>query len=153
MDIDRYENIEISADLKTYSFVSKGPKGDLIKIVRFINLQNLPGTCNLALGTIKGGSVDYTETTDNGDRNEVLATIFHIALTFSRAYPNQKIFIMGRNQATTRLYRGAINHLYAEIELEFFTYGANFAESEEAYKFEEFIRDKRYDAFLFKRRQ
>ena len=153
MDIDRYENIEISADHKTYSFVSKGPKGDLIKIVRFINLQNLPGAYNLALGTIRGDAVDYTETTYNGDRNQVLATIFHIAVTFSRVYPNQKIFIMGRNEATTRLYRGAINHLYAEIESEFFTYGGHYAENENAYKFEEFIRNKQYDAFLFKRRQ
>jgi hypothetical protein len=53
MDIDHYDNIKISADFKTFSFVSKGPKGDLVKLVKFINLQRLPGTYNLALGTIR----------------------------------------------------------------------------------------------------
>ena len=142
MDIDHYDDIKISADFKTFSFVSKGKKGDLIKLVRFINLQQLPGTYNLALGTIRGDKIDYTETTDNGDRNQVLATIFHIALTFSRAYPNQKIFVMGRDQVTTRLYRGAINHLRIEIASEFLIYGGIHVESEGGHKFEEFIRNK-----------
>ena len=97
--------------------------------------------------------VDYTETTDNGDRNHILTTIFYIAVTFSRAYPNQKIFITGRNQATTRLYRGVVNRLYAELELEFFTYGGVYVENTGEYKFEEFIRNKHYDAFLFEWRQ
>jgi len=152
MDIDRYGNIKISADFKTYSFVSKGPKGELVKFVRFVNLQNLPGTYNLALGTIRHDKVDYAETTDNGDRNQVLATIFHVALTFSRAYPDQKIFIIGRNRATTRLYRGAINHLYAEITSEFSVQGGIYFENADEYRFEEFISNKQYDAFLFERR-
>jgi len=54
MDIDRYENIETSADLKTFSFISKGPKGTLTKLVKFIDLKILPGTYNVALGTIRG---------------------------------------------------------------------------------------------------
>lgn len=152
MDINGYDHIEVSADIKTFSFVSNGPRGNLLKIVKFISIQSLPGTCNLALGTIREGKIDFTETSDNGDRNQILATIFHIALIFSRAHPNQKIFVMGRNQSTTRLYRGAINHLYNEIITEFLIHGGVYIDSEDGYKFEEFIRDKRYDAFLFKRR-
>jgi hypothetical protein len=152
MDIDYYENIKISVDVKTFSFISKGPRGELIKLVKFINLQHLPGTHNLALGTIRGDKIDYTETTDNGDRNYILATIFHIALIFSRTYPDQKIFIMGRDEVTTRLYRGAINHSYVEIVSEFSIYGGIYSEKGDRYEFEEFIRDKQYGAFLFKRR-
>ena len=152
MDIAHYGNIKISADFKTYSFVSKGPKGEFVKYVRFVNLQNLPGTYNLAFGTIRQDKVDYTETTNNGDRNQILATIFHIALIFIKANPDQKIFIMGRNQATTRLYRGAINHLYAEITSEFSVQGGIYFENADEYRFEEFISNKQYDAFLFERR-
>ena len=152
MDIDHYGDIKISADFKTFSFVSRGPKGELVKLVRLVKLQNLSDTYNLALGTVRGNNVDYTETTDNGDRNRILATIFHIALTFSRVYPDQKIFIMGRNQATTRLYRGVINHLYVEIVREFLIQGGVYSENKEGYNFEEFISNKQYNVFLFERR-
>jgi hypothetical protein len=112
----------------------------------------LPGTYNLALGTVGKDKIDYTETSDNGDRNKILATIFHIALTFSRAHPNQKIFVMGRNPATARLYRGAVNHLYKEISSEFLVQGGVYIDNEDDYRFEEFISNRQYDAFLFKRR-
>jgi hypothetical protein len=59
---------------------------------------------------------------------------------------------MGRNQTTARLYRGAINHAYIEIVQEFLIYGGTYFESEDKYKFEDFIPNKQYDAFLFKRR-
>jgi len=49
---------------------------------------------------------------------------------------------MGRNQATTRLYRGAINHLYAEITSEFSVQGGIYFENADEYRFEEFIRNK-----------
>jgi len=152
MDIDRYDDIEISADFKTFSFISKGPKGDLIKLVRFLDFRPVPGSHNLALGTIRNNVIDYTETTDNGDRDQILSTILHIAKIYSYAWPDQKIFIRGRNQATTRLYRGAISHEYQEIIKEFIIYGGAYIETENGYDFEDFIRDKQYDAFLFKRR-
>jgi len=105
------------------------------------------------LGTIRDGVIDYTETTDNGDRNKVLATIVHIAKIYSTNYPHQKIFIRGRNQITTRLYRGVINHEYQEIIKEFIIQGGTYIENENTYDFEEFIANKQYDAFLFEKRQ
>jgi hypothetical protein len=152
MDINRYENITSSVDYETFSFVSTGPKGDFIKIVNFIALQNIPGAYNLALGTVRGKIVDYNETTNNGDRNQILATIFYIARVYSGEYPDRRIFIAGRNEATTRLYRGAINHGYVEFTSEFKVYGGIYILDEDRYNFEQFIADRQYDAFLFERR-
>jgi hypothetical protein len=151
MDIDRYENLERSADSKLYSFISNGPKGKLRKLVKFSAFSQIPGAYNLALGTIREGIVDYDETTDNNDRNKILATVFHIARIFSEVYHDQKIFIQGRNEATTRLYRGAINHAYKEILVEYFVYGATYTAATGNYHFELFIGNKNYDAFLFER--
>jgi hypothetical protein len=151
MDIDRYEAIDRSADFKQYTFISKGPKGDLLKLVKFSAFPQVSDSHNLALGTIRGELADFIETTDNNDRDKILATIFHIARIFSHAYPDQKIFIKGRNEVTTRLYRGAINHGYAEIVKEYFIYGGTYAEIADKYNFELFIGNKQYDAFLFER--
>jgi outer membrane protease len=82
----------------------------------------------------------------------IIATIFHIASTFSAHYPNTNIFIKGRNEATTRLYRGAVNHGYKELSKEFSIYGGTYSLNNEQYSFEAFNGERRYDAFLFKRR-
>ena len=149
MDIDSYENIQRSPDFKLYSFISKRPKGDLAKIVKFSAFKHAPGSQNLALGTDRGNVVDYNETTDNNDRDKILATIFHIAEIFSSAYPDQKIYIRGRNEVTTRLYRGAINHAYDEIIPEYIIYGVTYAVTDDKYFFELFVKTKKYDGFLF----
>ncbi|MDR3697816.1 DUF6934 family protein [Mucilaginibacter sp.] len=153
MDINRYDDIKFSTDFKTFSFISTGPKGNLVKVVQFIDFRHVQASHNLALGTRRGDVIDYNETTDNGDRDRILATIFHIATAFSHGYPDQRIFIRGRNQATTRLYRGTINHEYLNIIKEFIIYGGIYVENEGRYNFEQFISSKQYDAFLFERRQ
>jgi hypothetical protein len=152
MDIDRYDDIERSADFKQYTFISKGPKGDLLKLVKFSAFKQVPGSYNRALGTIRNEIADYAETTDNNDRDKIIATIFHIARIFSKAHPDQKIFINGRNEATTRLYRGAINHAYKEINNDYFIYGGIYSVIPHTYNFDLFTGNKQYDAFLFKRR-
>ncbi len=131
--------------------MSSGPKGDLLKLVKFSAFPQVADSSNLALGTKRGEVVDYEETTNNNDRDKIIATIFYIARMFSYAYPDQKIFIKGRNQITTRLYRGAINHGYDEIIREYFIYGGVYTEINGRYTFESFIPSKQYDAFLFER--
>src|SRR5471030_3075964 len=138
MDIDHYDNIERSADYKRYSFISKGPNGDLLKLVKFNSFSQIPDSYNLSLGTIRGEITDYDETTNNNDRDKVLATVFYIARIFSQRYPERKIFIKGRNGVTTRLYRGAINHAFKEIIKEYFIYGGFYAAVANQYVFEIF---------------
>jgi hypothetical protein len=152
MDIVNYDDIESSDDFKTFTSTSKGPKGDLIKVVRFIPFNAVSYSHNLALGTLRGRNVDYAETTDNGDRDQILATIVQIAPIFINHYPNQKIFITGRNKATIRLYRAAINHAYTELVSMFEIYGGIYLEKENDYFFEEFDGTKQYEVFLFKMR-
>lgn len=101
---------------------------------------------------MRNNKVDHTETTNNGDRDQILATIFYIVSAFSFHYPDQKIHISGRNNATTRLYRGAINHDYQEIIKLFKVYGGIYLEKQAMYNFELFKQSGHYDAFLFERR-
>jgi hypothetical protein len=153
MDIDRYRNIEASPDHETYSFLSSGIRGDITKIVKFNHLNNIPNTYNLALGSLRDNRADFTETTDNGDRNQVLSTIFYIAQIFIKEYPDRKIFVRGRNEATTRLYRAAINHSYPQLIEDFFILGGIYTTNGGQYYFEPFIQNKQYDVFLFEKRR
>ena len=154
MEIDHYDDIKRSSDLKVYTFTSRGPKGDLLKIVNFGRFHKIPDAYNLALGTIKTrNEIDYFETSDNNDRDKILSTIFYISLDFIKAYPNRKIFITGRNTATTRLYRAAINHEYDNLVENLIIHGLTYNESAEDYTLEPFLRNKKYDAFLFERRR
>jgi hypothetical protein len=68
MDIEHYDDIQSSADHKTFSFISIGPKGDLMKFVKFSAFPEIPNAHNLGLGTMRGKIIDYSEMTDNNDR-------------------------------------------------------------------------------------
>ncbi len=153
MDIEGYKDIKFSLDHETYSFNSIGKNGQLVKIVKFSILEDIPDAYNLSLGTIRWHKVDFTEITDNGDRDRILSTIFTISLEFSNRYPNRKIFIRGRNEATTRLYRAAINHSYSQLTEAFVIWGVNYIIDEDDYAFEPFEKNQKYDAFLFERRK
>jgi hypothetical protein len=62
MDIEGCRNVEISPDFKTFSFISAGPKGNLMKIAQFVPFDHIPDVHNLALGTTRGSIVAFSET-------------------------------------------------------------------------------------------
>lgn len=56
-------------------FISKGPRGDIEKVVQFIETGS-PGLYNLSFGNLlPDGSVDDFSKTDNKDRDKILATV------------------------------------------------------------------------------
>ncbi len=64
-----------------------------------------------------------------GTGDKILATIFYISKAYSLVYPEKSIFIRGRNTATTRLYRAAINHTYFDFITDFFISGGIYVEN------------------------
>ena len=124
MNYEQYDNLRFSSDRQLYLFHSIGPKGLLKKIVAYTPLENLPDSYNLGFGTLKADEkgdeyVDGDETSNNGDRDKILATIATTAYAFTERYPARKIYLRGTNSVRTRLYQMAINHAYNELSEDF----------------------------------
>lgn len=124
MNEERYTEIQTAADYLSFTFVSRGRHGDLTKIVRFDKLQSRGNTYNLALGTLlPDNSFDYESTTNNGDRNKLLATVAIIVYVFMEEYTGYDVYITGSDYRRTLLYQRAINYGYPELIETFNIYG------------------------------
>jgi hypothetical protein len=137
-----------TTDFKEYEFFSDGPKGVIKKIVRFQKIQEVPTIYNLAFGDQdpETGDIIDSVTTNNDDRDVVLATVANTVIEFCKHYGNQFIIATGSTPARTRLYQMGINRLLDEISIDFDIYGII---EHESYRFEKNIN---YDAFLVKRK-
>lgn len=73
MELDTYTFENEDDDLFSYSFVSKGKNGNIIKIVQFVLIED-DNIYNLSLGDYKSdlNSIDYESISNNGDTNTVL---------------------------------------------------------------------------------
>jgi hypothetical protein len=151
MNHDKYDDISISTDALDYKFVSRGPKGNQDKLVKFEPHHANDKIYNLALATIKeGGEVDFNSPSNNGDRDKILATIGITAYIFSKAYPKRMIFFKGDTHVKTRLYQMAINNALEEINQTFIIHGLKKVDYK--YQPEAFEKGVNYDGFLFQRR-
>lgn len=75
MKYEKYTNLNISEDLMETIFISQGPKGEIKKIIQFIETGS-PGMYNLSFGNLlPDGNVDDFSKNDNKDRNKILATV------------------------------------------------------------------------------
>ena len=125
-----------------FDFISVGKKGEIHERVTFIEMQY--GFFNMGLGDVNPvtGELDYHSVTDNGDRNNVLATVSEIIEAFFELYPSHTIYFKGTSKSRTRLYQMAINHYYDEISARFLILG------ELDDKMTRFIRNTNYKSFL-----
>jgi hypothetical protein len=89
MKLDRYE-LKAGRNLTTFEFLSEGPKGKIIKLVQFQQM-NLPNLYNLAFGDLNPltGQFDDKIITDNGDSEKVLATVVAAVYAFTGQYPRR----------------------------------------------------------------
>jgi len=143
---NRYE-VDISLDYQTYEFVSVGSKGNIIKVVRYSEI-NVKGYYNLGFGdkdSLTGFISDLT-VTNNGDSKKVLATVAATLYAFTNANSNATIIATGSTEARTRLYRMGITNNLEEIKLDFIVLGLTKTD------WETFRRNITYDAFLIRRK-
>ena len=112
MNLDRYE-LQVGDKFITFEFVSEGPKGKIIKVVQF---QQIEGTdvYNLAFGDFNPltGELDDKIVTDNGDSEKVLATVVAAIYMFTEQYPDAWVYAVGSTTVRTRLYRMGINKYF-----------------------------------------
>ncbi|MDF2193436.1 hypothetical protein [Paraflavitalea sp. CAU 1676] len=119
MKHERYDNLSISDDYLEYEFTSKGPKGEIPKIIQFTKTLD-ESTLMLAFGNKKAdGTIDDLARDDNKDRNKILSTVVSAVRYFFITHPEKRLFFSGSTPERTRLYRMAICLNYEELSIEF----------------------------------
>ncbi|HEY5325718.1 MAG TPA: hypothetical protein VIJ27_01855 [Mucilaginibacter sp.] len=137
----------ISDDFQDYEFYSEGSKGRIKKAVFFKKIQEYPVIYNMAFGDKdETGIVNDLVTTDNGDRDVVLATVAHTINDFCDHYGDHYIYAEGSTSSRTRLYQISISRQLHEISIDFDVYGLKYG------IFHKFQKNVNYDAFLVKRK-
>lgn len=131
--------------LKIYEFISKGPKGQIKKMVQYTD-TGTENVYNLAFGDYDEDtkSINDSSITNNRDSTKVLATVASTIYAFTEKYPNAWIFATGSTAVRTRLYRMGITNNIEEIRPDFEVYGLTI----DTNKWEEFIIGEDYEAFL-----
>ena len=128
---------------RIFYFTSNGPKGNILKVVRF-DLFTAPNIYNLSFGDVirNGPEFDDQVVSDNGDRTLVLATIAQAVLLFISAHPGAQIYAEGSTASRTRLYQMGINKYFSEVD----GFLKIFGETEESW--EPYQKGKIYKALL-----
>lgn len=90
--------------LTRYSFVSKGKRGAIVKIVEFSPTSNKQ-ILNMGFGDLMpDGSIDDESNSNNNDLVKVMATIISIIKDFTDQYPSYKIVFTGSSQKRNIIY-------------------------------------------------
>lgn len=129
-----------------FEFVSVGHR--VIRKVIIYQKLPLPDLYNLALGDIdEGGKADFEITSDNGDRDFVLATVVQTLITFFQKHPQASVFITGSTPSRTRLYQVVIARELTEIQKRFEISGVTEIEDEP------FRKGAPYQAFVISQKR
>jgi hypothetical protein len=146
MHLDRY-SVFANTDHKYYEFYSEGPKGRIKKVIYYQPLKHLgENFFNLAFGDwIEGEKrVDDKITTNNNDRQKILATVASTAFEFINHYPGAIIYVEGSTPSRTRLYQMGISAYWREISEEVEIFGFMLED------WEPFHPGRNYEAFAVK---
>ena len=143
---DRYD-VDTSQDFLTFEFVSSGPKGNIIKVVHYTEI-NIKGFYNLGFGDKDPvtGYISDLSVTNNNDSQKVLATVASTLYVFTDSYPGAMIIVTGSTEVRTRLYRMGITKNLIAIERDFVILGLT------ANTWESFRPNITYGAFLVRRK-
>ena len=141
----RYE-LEAEESLEVFEFVSIGDKGEITKIIQFMQISD--NLYNLGFGdkNLETGEISDIIVSNNGDSRKVLATVAASVYAFTGRYPKAFVYATGSTKARTRLYRIGISNNLDEILQDFEVFG--FLSN----KLEEFRKDVNYQGFFVKRR-
>src|SRR5688572_27711918 len=108
MKYEMYSKYKFNYDFSVIDFISIGKNGAIPKRITFTT-TGLANVYNLAFGDIdENGDLDDCRISDNGDRNKILATVFHVVNVYTKKYPERWITFRGSTMERTRLYRIAV---------------------------------------------
>jgi len=146
MKLDRYQ-LKAGKNLTTFEFISEGPRGRIPKVIQFTP-TNYKDLYNLAFGDKNPGTeqIDDVVISNNGDSEQVLATVVATVYAFADKYPDTWIYATGSTKARTRLYRMGISKYLEEVKNDFVIFGQIHNE------WEPFVKGTDYEAFVVKRK-
>ena len=146
MKLPRYE-LKAEKSLMVFEFTSEGPKGEIPKLIKFSE-TTLKGFYNLAFGdqNTETGDIDDTVVSNNGDSEQVLATVVSAVYSFTEVEKEAWVYATGSTKSRTRLYRMGITKYFDEIKGDFLVFGLKNGE------WEDFTKEIEYTAFLVRRR-
>ena len=123
MRLDRYE-IEADEYFLAFEFISEGPKGQILKWIRFIKSEDTD-VYNLAFGDKKVDEDDFDDevVSDNKDSQKVLATVAASVIVFTEKHPQAWVYAKGSTKSRTRLYQIGISQNFDELKQYFHVLG------------------------------
>ena len=123
MKLPRYELVA-EKSLRVYEFVSEGPKGQIPKLIKFSETA-LKGFYNLAFGdkNVNTGDIDDKIISNNGDSEQVLATVVAAVYSFTHTYKDVWVYATGSTKSRTRLYRMVLSKYMEEVQKDFYVFG------------------------------
>lgn len=132
----------------SYTFVSVGVQGEIVKIIVFQPIQ--ANIFNLLLGNFdpQSGHIDDTEVSNNGDMPKIFATIFQIANHFLEHNPEKLIYVEANTKIKHKLYTRIIRNNLKQIETQYRVFGVLQDET-----FEIFKENTEYTAYIIKKIQ
>jgi hypothetical protein len=146
MKYEMYSQLVFDQYFNVIDFISTGKKGAIAKRIIFTTTA-LENVYNLAFGDIdENGEVDDCRISDNGDRNKILATVFHVVNVYTKKYPERWIIFSGSTKERTRLYRIAVGLNLDELSQIFDIYA--FVQEE----LKLFAKNMETNAFVIKRK-
>ena len=124
MNLDKY-TVVAGNDPMFYEFYSEGPKGLIKKAVVYAKLSWSANVFNLGFGDWdeKEQKMDDKVTSNNNDRDKILATVAATVLDFTKRNPGAIVYAEGATPSRTRLYQMAIRAHWNEITTYFDIYG------------------------------
>lgn len=146
MKLPRYE-LKAEKSLMVFEFTSEGPKGQIPKLIKFSE-TTLKGFYNLAFGdkNLETGDIDDTVVSNNGDSEQVLATVVSAVYSFTKEENEAWVYATGSTKSRTRLYRLGITKYFDEVKQDFLVFGLRNGE------WEEFTKEIDYTAFVVRRK-
>ena len=129
-----------------FSFISKGPKGDIEKIIRYDKLFD--DYFNLGFGDRILKTLFFRDdiVTDNKDTRTVMTTVIQTLPLFFSIHPNKKVYFQGSDQRRTDFYGWIIKNNYDDLKDDFYIYGMT------EIGLEEFVGNMSYQHFVISKK-
>lgn len=142
MDLDKYT--VISRNDHIYEFHSEGPKGLVRKIIVYKRMYPNENIFNLYFGDWdeKAESLNDRVTSNNKDRDKILATVAATVLDFTARNLEAFVYAGGATRSRKRLYQMGIRAHWSELSAKFHIRGYRQG------KWETFVPGNNCEAFV-----
>lgn len=128
---------------RRYEFFSEGPRGRILKCVRYEDVED--DIYTLGFGDVIGGMIHDDIVTDNKDTKKVLTTVGLTLYEFFKKYPLATVYGSGTD-VRIRLYQMAISNNLDQLE-KYFTLRGQIGT-----KWFRFEKNQNYERFMIQKK-